>query len=118
MLHFPDSDTGYYDTEERFYALDAEQEAAEERRYLEEIEASHGCEFDKGPMVPPVAMDPETGCTVAEMEADRMPVLRIGDVEHTPSDPASHVTFPPEMSVGQTITARWGRGARRSKGVA
>ena len=65
-----------------------------------------------------IAVDPETGCTAAEMEADRMPVLRIGDVEHTPSDPASHVTFPPEMSVGQTITARWGHGARRRKGVA
>jgi hypothetical protein len=121
MFHFPDSDTGYYDTEEAFYALDAEIEAAEERAYLDELEASHGCDFDARPMMPPDYVDPETGCTPAEMEeADRMPlrVLRIGDVEHTPSDPASHVTFPPEMSVSQTIAARWGRGARRRKGVA
>ena len=68
MFHFPDSDTGYYDTEEAFYALDAEHEAAEERAYLEEIEASHGCEFDARPIVPLVDIDPETGCTAAEME--------------------------------------------------
>ena len=121
-FHFPDSDTGYYDREEAFYRHDAEMEAAAERRYLEEIEASHGCDFEARPMMPPDYVDPETGCTPAEMEeADRMPlrVLKIGDNEHTPSDPAaSHVTFPPEMSVGQTIAARWGRGARRRKGVA
>ena len=66
------------------------------------------------------AIDPETGCTAGEMEeADRMPLrfLKIGDLDPTPSEPASHVMFPPEMSVGQTITARWGRGARRRKGV-
>ena len=57
MLHFPDSDTGYYDTEERFYALDAEHEAAEEARYLEELEASHGCDFDRDPMMHPDDMD-------------------------------------------------------------
>jgi len=34
MMFYGDSDTGYYDEEERFYALDAEHEAAEERRYL------------------------------------------------------------------------------------
>ena len=68
MFHFPDSDTGYYDTEEAFYAHDAELEAAEERRYLEEIEASHGCEFDREPMP---YLDPETGCTAAEMEEER-----------------------------------------------
>jgi hypothetical protein len=51
-------------------------------------------------------------------EADKIPsrVLKIGDLD--PSEPASQVTFPPEMSVGQTITAMWGRGARRRKGVA
>ena len=61
-------------------------------------------------------LDPEAGCTVAEMdEADRMPLrfLKVGDP--TPK-PTSHVMFPPEMSVGQMITARWGRGRR--KGVA
>lgn len=71
MLHLPDSDTGYYDPEERFYALDAEQEAAEERRYLEEIEAYHGCESDTRPMV--ANLDPETGCTPAEMSEDQPP---------------------------------------------
>ncbi len=71
MFHFPDSDTGYYDTEERFYAHDAEMEAAEERRYLEEIEASHGRELDGRLTLPSV--NPETGCTAAEMDEDRMP---------------------------------------------
>ena len=121
MFHFPDSETGYYDTEEAFYALDAEIEAAEERAYLDELEASHGCDFDARPMMPPDLMDPETGCTAAEMEeADRMPLRfpKIGNVDPTPSKPASHVMFPPEMSVGQTIAARWGRGARCRKGVA
>jgi hypothetical protein len=48
-------------------------------------------------------------------EADRMPLrlLKIGDVDATPS-----VTFPLEMSVGQTIAAKWGIGARRRRGVA
>jgi hypothetical protein len=117
MFYFGDSDTGYYDEEERFYALDAEHEAAEERRYLEEIEASHGCEFDTRPIEPEI--DPETGCTAAEMnEADRIPLrlLKVGDP--TPSDTASRVTFPPEMSVGQTIAARWGRGSSCRRGVA
>jgi hypothetical protein len=119
MFHFPDSDTGYYDTEEAFFALDAEHEAAEERRYLEELEASHGCDFDREPMMPPDDMDPETGCTPADMEeADRMPLrlLKVGDP--TKSAAAPRVTFPPEMSVGQTISARWGRGASRRKGIA
>jgi hypothetical protein len=75
MLHFPDPDTGYYDTEEAFYALDAEQEAAEERRYLEEIEASHGCEFDTRAIVPDI--DVETGCTAAEMSEDRAPAYPV-----------------------------------------
>ena len=70
MFHFPDSDTGYYDTEEAFYALDAEIEAAEERAYLDELEASHGCDFDARPMVPPDYLDPETGCTAAEMKEE------------------------------------------------
>lgn len=104
MIYVPDSDTGYYDPEERFYALDAEHEAAEEARYLEELEASHGCDFDREPMMPP-DYDPETGCTPAEMEP-------------TPSHAASHVMFPPEMSVGQMITARWGSGVSRRRGVA
>ena len=65
MLHLPDPDTGYYDPEERFYELDAEHEAAEEARYLEELEAS----YDGG-----VDIDPETGCTAAEMKEDRMPI--------------------------------------------
>ena len=69
MFHFPDSDTGYYDTEEAFYALDAQHEAAEERAYLEELEASHG-EFDAGPIVPVADIDPETGCTAAEMKEE------------------------------------------------
>jgi hypothetical protein len=53
-------------------------------------------------------------------EADRMPLrfLKIAEFDPAPSNPASHVAFPPEMSVGQAITARWGRGARRRKGVA
>ena len=119
MLRFPDSDTGYYDTEERFYALDAEHEAAEEARYLEELEASHGCEFDREPMMHPDDMDPETGCTAAEMdEADKIPLRLLKVSDPTPSDTALRVTFPPEMSVGQTIAARWGRGASRRKGVA
>ena len=119
MFYFSDSDTGYYDEEERFYALDAEHEAAEERRYLEEIEASHGCEFDTRPIEPDI--DPETGCTAAEMnEVDRIPphLLKVGDANPTPSDPASRVTFPQEMSTGQMIAARWGCGARRRRGVA
>ena len=45
MFHFPDSDTGYYDREEAFYALDALHEAAVEREYLAELEAS----YDGGP---------------------------------------------------------------------
>jgi hypothetical protein len=121
MFHQPDPDTGYYDPDERFYEEDARHEAAEEARYLEELEAAHGCDFDPRTMMPPDYMDPETGCTAAEMdEADRMPsrFLKIGDVDPTPSKPSSHVMFPPEMSVGQTITARWGRGARRRKGGA
>src|ERR1700733_5743458 len=103
MLHFPDSETGYYDPEERFYALDAEHEAVEEARYLEELEASHGDDFNREPIMPPDDIDPETGCTAAEMES-------------TPSAP--DITFPQEMSTGQMITARWGRGARRRRGIA
>jgi len=72
MFYFPDSDTGYYDTEEAFYALDAEMEAAEERRYLEELEASHGWDFDRRPMTPPDDIDPETGCTAAEMKEEEI----------------------------------------------
>ena len=72
MFHFPDSDTGYYDTEEAFYALDAAHEAAEEARYLEELEASHGCEFDARPIVPMADIDPETGCTAAEMKEEEI----------------------------------------------
>jgi hypothetical protein len=74
---YGDSDTGYYDEEERFYALDAEHEVAEERRYLEEIEASHGCEFDTRPIEPEI--DPETGCAAAEMSEGRAPIY---PVEH------------------------------------
>ena len=49
MFHFPDSDTGYYDAEERFYELDVAHEAAEEARYLEELERSHAPQSDPDP---------------------------------------------------------------------
>jgi hypothetical protein len=113
MFHFPDPDTGYYDPEERFYALDAEHEAAEERAYLEELEAScDGGDREMEPTTRPTSLpgspqyqpvpadvacylfpgkaiyetidetsgplgdivDPETGCTAAEMKEDRMPI--------------------------------------------
>ena len=137
MFHFPDSDTGYYDDERSFFDHDRELELAElEREDRFEVEAEEMlANLWAGQTVPlvnetPIAsgtfgtenhIDPETGCTAAEMgEADRIPLrsLKIGDVDTTPRNPASHVTFPLEMSVGQTITARWGRGARRRKGVA
>ncbi len=98
MFHFPDSDTGYYDREETFYAHDAEMEAAEERRYLEEIEASHdggeremdhttrysplfacpdyrqiAVDLARNLASPTDDLDPETGCTAAEMNEDRAP---------------------------------------------
>jgi hypothetical protein len=135
MFHFPDSDTGYYDDERSFFDHDRELELAElEREDRFEVEAEEMlANLWAGPTVPlvsetPIAsgtfgtenhIDPETGCTAVEMgEADRIPLrsLKIGDP--SPSDAASLVMFPPEMSVGQTITARWGRGARRRKGVA
>jgi len=137
MFHFPDSDTGYYDDERLYFDHDRELELAElEREQRFEVEAEEMlANLWAGPIVPlvdetPVGsgtfgtqnhIDPETGCNVAEMEeADRMPLrfLKIAEVVTTASNPASHVMFPPEMSVGQTITARWGRGARRRKGVA
>jgi len=136
MFHFPDSDTGYYDDERSFFDHDRELELAElEREDRFEVEAEEMlAKLWTGPL--PVVdempitsgtfgtqnhIDPETGCTAAEMDkSDRMPLrfLKISDVGATPTNLASHVMFPPEMSVGQTITARWGRGAHRRKGVA
>jgi hypothetical protein len=49
QFHFPDSDTGYYDPEERFYELDGAHESAEEARYLEELQAAHSPESDPDP---------------------------------------------------------------------
>ena len=74
--HFPDPDTGYYDDEERFYELDAQHEAEEERKYLEELEASRGCGFDGRPITVSKdqreELDPETGCTLAEMDEEKV----------------------------------------------
>ena len=106
MFHYPDPDTGYCEDEQSFVDEDREQELAElEREQLLEVEAE---EIRKtlwaGPIVPylddsPIypafvpreAVDPETGCTAAEMkeqEVDlppRRPVER-GAVSSSPDE--------------------------------
>jgi hypothetical protein len=49
---------GYYNPDERSYEEDAQHEAAEEGN------------FHRRPMMPPDYIDPETGCTAAEMKEE------------------------------------------------
>src|ERR1022692_4567674 len=68
MFHFPDSDTGYYEDEYSFFAHDRELELIElerEQRFEAQAEEMH-----ERLWAGPVDMDPETGCTAAEMKEE------------------------------------------------
>jgi hypothetical protein len=92
-LYFPDSDTGYYEDEYTFFAHDRELELAAQNREdrLEAQAEEMHAELWAGPIVPYVDdspiygtfgatddIDPETGCTAAEMKEEevRCPVER------------------------------------------
>src|SRR5689334_5878714 len=85
MFHYPDPDTGYCEDEQSLVDEDREQELAElerEQQFEAEAEEIHTSLW-AGPIVPYVddspiypalfareAVDPETGCTPAEMRED------------------------------------------------
>jgi hypothetical protein len=80
MFHFPDSDTGYYDTEEAFFAHDRDLElAAQEREDRFEAQAEEMHE------------------RLWEGERDLIEA------------PGSPVNFGLELSTGQMLRARFGR---------
>lgn len=80
--YFPDSDTGYYEDEYSFFAHDRELELAAQNRedrleaQAEEMLAGLWEGVDLNKACPPPfenrkdAIDPETGCTAAEMKVE------------------------------------------------
>lgn len=91
MLFFRDPETGYFEDEESYYAYDREMEAREANRQArldweaEEMLAMAWAGDEGLTTQPPEttlgsAIDPETGCTSAEMKDDEMKQEETGGI--------------------------------------